>query len=182
MNYIIGKTNLKKKAFTMIEVLMALSVMIIVVLAVTSLTIQNIRVNQRNIHNLQAQYLNIEAIEAFRSVRDSNNLNNYFWLGKDGAFFGASFEDLEESGEYFTIRASDQVDEINGPWQINKVNIEEDDLSLDDGIFDRYLYIMPVSYDEDGYIEKIYLETHVTWDERGKEQDLSLFTYLTNWN
>ncbi len=183
MKYEIRSTIYKKKAaFTMIEVLMSLSMMVIVILAVTTLTIHGVRINQRNVENLQAQYFAIEALEAIRGIRDSNKLQNYFWLGKNGQLWEESFEKIPAEGAYYVIKHVDFISDTKGPWTLKKVDIENDNLKIKDTKFDRYIFIKPLIANDEGYYQKVYVQTVVNWSYHGRQQSTSLFTNFTDWN
>jgi len=159
--------------------MVALSVLISVILSITTLTIHSVDINQSNASNLQAMYLAEEGLEAVREIRDSNVLNNYYWLGNEGKFWGKTFEKVDVNGQYFVISANDFVDEQNGPWQVKQVDLDlltENELKEEDSIFDRYIFIKAISEDE------IYVESNVSWLEKNKaKKEVKLFTTLTDW-
>jgi prepilin-type N-terminal cleavage/methylation domain-containing protein len=70
----------KKKGFSLIEVMVAMSVIVLVVFSATNLLVSIIRSNTSNINTLVAYGLAQEGVEAVRNIRDSD------WL------LGASFQ------------------------------------------------------------------------------------------
>lgn len=159
---------------------MALSILVVVILSVTTLSIQNIRANRLNLNALMAQYYAVEGLEAVRGMRDSNVLQNYYWLGSGTELWGDSFANLSEAGANYKISLNDLVDATHGPWSLKEVDLDKgDDVKIKDTIFERYIYIKPVFDGDD--VNKIYVEANISWQERGKNKDLKLFTTLTNW-
>jgi type II secretory pathway pseudopilin PulG len=186
----------KLKAFTLIEVLTALTLFVSTILAVTTLTLYSVKTNQRNVHSLQAQYLASEGLEAIREIRDSNYLQNYYWLGKNNDLLGGTFENVKIDGVYFTVSPNNQISGELGPWILKAVLKDSDnDLAIyknglvfghdkegEKTIFKRYIFIKPVldTVNSNGYYDKIYVESVVTFLENTEEKELKLFTTLTN--
>lgn len=65
-----------KKAFTLPEVLVAMSILVLVIFAATGLYVTSLRSNNVNLHMLVAYGLTQEVIEATRNIRDSNWILN----------------------------------------------------------------------------------------------------------
>lgn len=162
--------------------MIALSVFIISVLSITTLSIQSLRTNQKNIDNLKAMFYAQQSLEAVREIRDSNALQNQYWLGK-GNLWGEDLSNMEDTGSYYSILASSRVDSQNGPWVLKKINIEEYDEKIEGTNFSRYIYVKPVEFSKDdpNYISKIYVESFVKWNNYDKDQQVKLFTELTDW-
>lgn len=74
-----------KQAFSLVEIIVALSVMVLVILASTNLLVSIIRSNTENVNTLTAYGLAQEGLEAMRNIRDSNWLLGADFQGKVGA-------------------------------------------------------------------------------------------------
>lgn len=162
----------KKNAFTLIETLIAVTLTTVVITAVTGLILSTLLANQRNLHNLQALYFAKESLETVRFMRDSNWLQNYSWDGGD-SLWGHNFD--VSSGEKNLYLASEftlSSDENDG-----KVT------TVDGFTFVRKLTFSPVVLegDEDTLDSAVMVTATVMWEERGVPKNLSLSTYLTDW-
>lgn len=74
-----------KPAFSLVEIIVALSVIVLVILASTNLLVSVIRSNSENVNTLTAYGLAQEGLEALRNIRDSNWLLGADFQGKVGA-------------------------------------------------------------------------------------------------
>ena len=72
---------MRNKAFTLIEVLIGMTLITVVMTAVLGVVLMTLRGNQQNLHTLQATALAQEGLEVMRHIRDSNWLQNYSWDG-----------------------------------------------------------------------------------------------------
>ena len=88
-----------KKGFSLIEVLVAISVIVLVIFSATSLVISIIRSNSRNINTLIAYGLAQEGIEAVRNMRDSDWL---LGVRFDGVYSSVSQPEISIWGDRFT--------------------------------------------------------------------------------
>lgn len=144
---------MKNRAFTLIEVVISVSVVSILLTAVYGLIITTINTNQRNLHTFQATMLANEGLEVVRYMRDSNWLQNYSW---------------NKGLEAGTINLS-EID--RSPFWETSVQAEVID------IYTREIELKEVE-NYGGVVEVI---ARVTWDESGKERDITLSTYLSDW-
>ena len=162
----------KNRAFTLIETLIAITLITVVITAASGLILNTLLSNQRNIHNLQAMYLAQESLEALRFMRDSNWLQNYSWDGGE-ALWGTNIADA--NGLY--------LDEVpcNPPNNVCfrfSSSADDGQVSMEDGfVFTRSIEITPVKDEE----ETLEITAAVEWEERGKDRSLELSTYLSNW-
>lgn len=76
------KKALNKKAFTLVEVIVAFSVLILVILASTDLLVTVIRSNTANVNTLVAYGLAQEGLEVVRNIRDTDWLLGADFQGK----------------------------------------------------------------------------------------------------
>lgn len=66
------RSHQTRQAFTLVEIIVSLSVMVLVILASTNLLVSIIRSNTENVDTLVAYGLSQEGLEAVRNIRDSN--------------------------------------------------------------------------------------------------------------
>ncbi len=124
------------RAFTLPEVIVAMSVLIMVVVASTNLLVSIIRNNSQNINSLVAFELAQQGIEGMRNVRDSNWLLGADFKGTIGpqknSVWGGALPDLN-STQYYTLDlkepdpscGDDAIDSntisICAPWSLNSL-------------------------------------------------------------
>ena len=163
---------MKNKAFTLIETLIAITLITVVLTAVTGLILTTLLANQRNLHSLQGMYLAQESLEAVRFMRDSNWLRNYSWNG-GSPVWGADF-DLGTATELKLFLKEEKCPPCFGLGS----NAEES-LVVDDSGFEytRTIIFKPVA-DMPNAME---VTATVSWEERGIERSVDLSTYLTDW-
>lgn len=157
---------MNKKAFTLIETLIGITMIGIVITAVTGLILNTILSNERNKHLLQANMLAQEGLEVMRHIRDSNWLQNYSWNGGQDEW-GSDFilgADEEEMEIYLTQSGcTHQWCFSASPEEINQ--------------FTREIFIDRVPDNED----MVQVTALVTWRDKGVTREYKLSTYLTNW-
>jgi len=171
------KNNLKSRkhhlrAFTLIETIIAITLVTVVITAVTGLILSTLLANQRNLHSLQALYLAQENLEAVRFMRDSNWLQNYAWNG--GANLWGS--DFDSGGTPFYLK-----EEACSPPSSACFSLSNDEkegvFTTENGFkFTRSVTFTPVE-DE----EALEVTALVTWIDKGVPRSVNLSTYLTNW-
>ncbi len=149
----------KFKAFTLVEVVIAITVISVTMVAVYGLIISVMNANQRNLHNLQASYLAAEGLEVFRFMRDSNWLGNYSW--------DRGFDDV--SLTYYL-----EVSEASPFWALST---DISHIAVVDSIYSREFAIA-----ETGTEKTIQVTCTVSWDERGIPKSYALSTFLSDWN
>lgn len=190
------KTNRIKRGFTLIEILIAVSILAVTLTAMASLVIVTIRVNTANMNSLQAYYLAEQGIEGMRNLRDSHWMQNFTWN------YGFECDDLELTKFYMI----DEYDSVNVfevfdfgifdsppdfPWRISVTDVSSPSNKLyevrdeggyvkfihdstgDETIFSRYIQVSYEDCDKD--IAEV--DSVVIWGEKS----LVLSTYLTNW-
>ena len=202
--------NAVKKGFTLIEILIAVSVLAVTLTAMASRVVVTIRVNAANMNSLQAYYLAQQGVEGMRNLRDSNWMQNYSWNN------GFECDELEMV-KYYTIDEDDSVNALridfdmdalpdyvadafgsspDFPWDL-AVTLTDSPSNIlykvsDEGGYVKFMHdsngeetvfsrYIEVSYD-DCDIESAEISAVVSWNERGSEKSLVLSTFLTNWN
>lgn len=169
-----------KKAFTLIETLIAVTLTTVVITAVTGLILATLLANQRNLHTLQALYYAEEGVEAVRFMRDSNWLQNYSWNG-GGSLWGGDFSSLESGtkefylGVYGTCAYRTPCFYLSGSFDDSVIT------SKSGTEFSRKVLFSKMSDEKIGSLDAVQVDVTVAWEEHGIDQDLVLTTYLTNW-
>lgn len=133
-----------KNAFTLPEVLVAISVLILVISAAINLTVSNIRGNQSNADSIIAYGLAQEALEALRNIRDSNWLLGADFQGKvgDTCVWGDCLSDLLSQMQYFVIDRNNiaqgfgseiELSQISqyAPWKLLAVSARNSNMDLE---------------------------------------------------
>lgn len=171
---------MNKKAFTLIETLIGITLITVVLTAVTGLILSTLLSNQRNEHVLQASAIAAEGIEVMRHIRDSNWLQNYSWDGgadEWGTDFALDDENVED---LITLYLKEDGCAHQWCFSVNEEHGEIEDAS--GFVFNRVIDISHV-LDEDGVVIPGTCEVTatVTWDEKGVERSTSISTFLTDW-
>lgn len=148
----------KFKAFTLVEVVIAITVISVTLIAVYGLIISVMNAHQRNVHNLQASYLAAEGLETFRFMRDSNWIGNYSW--------DTGFQLGTDTSKTFYLNEI----ETSPYWEFGT------DGAVDD-TYSREFLVEKTDTDK-----TIQVTCTVSWDERGIAKTYSLSTYLSNWH
>lgn len=171
-------------AFSLIEVIVGITVLTLVITAIGVLAITSIRANQGNINRLTAYYLAQEGVEGFRNMRDSNWLQNHAW-NKGANFWGNGFD---QEGYYWieylaTAQATDPA-----PWSLgfleglnegSGVLAEVREKSLLEGtIYGRYIELLQNEAHSDDWME---VTSVVFWQDHGREQEVRVSAELTDW-
>jgi len=174
-----------KPAFTLLEVLLAITFITVVFTAITGLILMTLQVNSKNTRTLQATYLAQESLEAMRYIRDSNWLQNYAWdEGEDQ--WGANFTlaSGEKESEFYLVEAG----EAGAYWSLSPVssyNEEDGVVTLDSGEeFTRTIVISEVPDEQDPNISRedaLTVTAVISWNQRGFDTSVELSTILTNW-
>lgn len=147
-----------KKAFTLVETILAISILSVVIVTAGSLATSSIRIGGQNLHQFTAFHLAEEGIEVVRHLRDSNWLQNRPWT------YGLG------DGEYIIS------DQTIGRWAL---------LPATNGLASAALaapfenYERTVALRTEG--NAMQVESRVSYLEAGKEKMVTLNTELTNW-
>ncbi len=169
----------KSNAFTLIEVVIAITFTTVVITAVTGLILTTLLANQRNLHSLQGMYLAQESIEAVRYMRDTNWLRNYSWNG-NATEWGTDF-DLGSDTELQLYLKEQDCPPCFGFTTFE----EEGTVTTDNGyVYTRTLTFTPVSDVNDptqNLSDIVEVTATVSWQEHGLTRSVELSTYLSNW-
>lgn len=152
----------RQKGIGIIEVLIGTSLIAIVFFSFLVLSQYSLRLQSQNKAKLEAINIAIETIEAARSFRNE---------GWDGFFV------LLQGTPYYPVISD------------NRWILEADNPGLINGKYNRWLIIESVLRDTNDDISDSGIEddqtrkvtAFVQWQDRGQIKEISLNTYLTNW-
>lgn len=105
----------KRRGFSLLEVIIALTVITVSFVGITALVSNNLKSNLLNRSMLTANYLNTEAVEIVRNIRDSKWLQNYSLEARTGQLWGA---ELWPGNNQSKIVRVDYTDGGEAPWLI----------------------------------------------------------------
>jgi len=153
----------RQKGIGIIEVLISISIITIVFFSFLTLSQYSLKLQSQNKSKLEAANIAIETIEAARSFRNENWDN----------FFALSIGTL-----YYPVISN------------NKWTLELDNPGLINGKYNRWIIVESVLRDANDNINNSGIEDNQTrkitalvqWQDREQTKEISLNTYLTNWN
>lgn len=190
----------RRSAFTLIELIIGITILVLGLTSIFSLALFSINLNQENTRRLQAVELAREGIEAMRNIRDSNWKNNYpFHEG--AALWGASFSSP------MVLKVSPLREPGGAPWKLETVPaatenncrlyempVEEVALLTHEQVpdgnpsrFSRCLVVQPVELignqlqDVSGPGEIVEVTAVVFWQENSGEKKIELSAVLSDW-
>jgi prepilin-type N-terminal cleavage/methylation domain-containing protein len=192
-----------KSGFSLIEVLIGITVLTIAIVVAVNMLVGLIRSNENNMKTMQAHYLAVEGIEAVRNVRDGNWLHGKSWLGEAdsspwGSVLGTDEEYFFELNSGFFVETSSNggdvhtngLSSLSAPWMISS---EGDDFAQVSWIGDpenesgfyRTISIKEFIENDENLNECenscVLVESKVTWRLGGQERELTISTILTDW-
>jgi type II secretory pathway pseudopilin PulG len=197
-------------AFTLVEVVLGMTILSVVMMAITSLAVVSMRANRSNIHRLTAYYLAQESLEGLRNVRDSNWLQNYTWNEGASAVGGAAYwGDAFDGDGYYLIDYvpwTTSAEENSAPWTLTYLGSDASALDEDTGTlylatssseFVFYLHdntqTTQYTYEDSGYRRTLALSYSATgedwvevtatvyWVDYGEERSVEVSTVLSDW-
>lgn len=161
----VAKPSLGKKVrfangFTLVETILAISILSVVIVTAGSLATSSIRIGGQNLHQFTAFHLAEEGIEVVRHLRDSNWLQNRPWA------YGLG------DGEYVIIS-----DHALGRWALLPATDRAGASSALAAPFENYERTVALRTEGNA----MQVESRVSYSEAGKEKIVTLNTELTNW-
>lgn len=107
-----------KKGFSLLEVIIALTIITITFVGVSGLVSSNIKTNVLNQSYLTANYLSAEALEIVRNMRDSNWLQNFSFDASTERLWGESLWPKGGATVALKVDRSDNFDAA--PWVLRR--------------------------------------------------------------
>lgn len=205
------RKNATKQGFSLIEIIVAFSVLVVVIVASTNLLVTIIRTNTENQNTLVAYGLAQEGLEAVRNIRDSNWLLGADFQGKVGSDClwagGVCLPDTVGITKDFSIEV--QMVQFGGdanpgvqsiplysPWKLQDVSAIASEPSVESTqlCFAEGWYMPCGNLGQENkslfsrYVEisvvtdkKYRVSSVVRWLESGRKKEVRLSTELTDW-
>ena len=163
-----------KKGFTIIEILVAFTVVTIGLLGVVSLVVQNLQVQNVNRNYVVAAMLTQEGIELVRNQRDLN------WL-TSGNDWDEDIDDVDTDGTFVIDHddvppfndAPDLVSDNGAQLSINGNNYYIHGA----GSATAFYRLITVSTN----VDQLVVTAHVQWQERNRTHNYKTEAHLYNW-
>jgi type II secretory pathway pseudopilin PulG len=166
----------EKPAFTLVEIILGITVLTIVLVSITVLTLTSIQANSANIHKLTAYYLAQEGAEGVRNMRDSNWLQNHVWNTGGVKFWG---DDFTKDG-FYALTYEDEPGSNGAPWVLESFGDDLERARLAGQVDDFYTRYITLEYDVDN-ADKMEVTAIVEWTERNRDLSMEVSTQLTDW-
>lgn len=147
-----------RRAFTILETIIAITVIGLVITAATQLTQSSLKIGRSTMNQFIAFHLAEEGLEIVRNMRDSNWLQNTSWRnGLDDGIYAIS-ENPGNTGQRWTLQR------INATDDAEKIELNE-----------REKFQRTIS------INAGKITSRVTYEQIGGEKEVSLVIQLTDW-
>ena len=152
----------KKSGFSIVEVMVAISIAVMFFLAIYEMILFSNKITANSLRRVEAVNFAQEGVEAIRTIRDNSWSTNLAGV-------------VNDTNYYLAI--------LGGKWTISQTTAP-----LLNNIFTRTIKFYGVNRDVDGNISvsgtadsktKKVVST-VSWTERGQSYNVSLETYITN--
>jgi prepilin-type N-terminal cleavage/methylation domain-containing protein len=161
-----------KRAFTLIETLVAISVLLVSLAGPLSIAAQALKSAYYARDEITAFYLAQEGLEYVRALRDQNYLSSQSWLtGLDECVNAACQVDFP----HFTVAACGGG--ICGPLLVDSTTGLFNAATGDPSGFRRSLSIVPVA----GTPDEVAVDVTVSWVSAGISRSFTLSEHLFNW-
>lgn len=168
------KITLGKKAFTLIEVLVACAILIIVVTSAVALGVTIINNATLSRQRITAYYLAQEGIETTRQIRDSNLID-----GNDRTAwntFDYTYAPLNYSAIYRVTTSGNRLFLANNP--------NGEDIIIDGVTYRRKVTFAPAGIDIPGVNiadNAVRVIINVGWNYKGNSKQIETRELITNW-
>ena len=158
------KPNLKKRGFTLLEALVAVSILMVAVVAPITIAQKGLSSATYSKNQMIASYLTQDAIEYIKNVRDQNSIRNSFdWAGLWGS---GGFFNLCQSPNFCKL----DTNALGGAGQVQAYNTG-DFLHIDANGF----------YGFSGSLTNFSRKIQITLDPNSRNPDEALITVIVNW-
>lgn len=180
------KIKLRKKSFTLVEVLVACGILIILVSAVVSLGVTLINSATLSRQRITAYYLAQEGIETVRQIRDSNLVDGddaTGWKTLSYEWPSGNYTDIKTdgSGNYIITTASPKNRLFLGPIGSTNSGL---DVTIDGVKYTRKITFAPAGVDiKDVDVDANAVRAIVTisWKFKGNDKQIEVRELITNW-
>lgn len=163
----------KTSAFTLVEIILGITVLSIVLVGITVLTLTSIQANAANVHRLTAYYLAQEGVEGFRTMRDSNWMQNYVW-NEGKVLWGADFS---QEGFYVLTYQPDGP----APWALSYFGANREWAETAGAVEDIFTRTVEVSFPDESNKDLMEVTAVVSWRERSRDTSVEVSTEFTDW-
>lgn len=166
-----------QKGFGVPELIIAIFIVAVTTVSFYEIAVLSLKISKENKNEMKAAYLAEEGIEAVRNIRDQ-----VAWIDAADGKTGIGELDLDIDDTYYPIIS------VNS-WELITINP-----GLINNRFSRKVVFEKLSRDPNsGDIEDVYNSINndensrkitiiVSWQENGKDKEVTLISYLTNFN
>jgi len=167
----------KNKAFTLIEVVIGVTLLSITIVAVAGLIITTMNADRRNYQSVQASYLAQEGLEIMRYIRDSNWFQNYSW-DEGERTWGSNFRLSDYDGMEKEMYLKEST--ICPPCY--SFSVEPEKIEFGNMEYTRSI-LVKTAYNEKGFeMENIYeIVAVIEWKDRRQDRRIEISTLLSDW-
>jgi len=158
---------LRNSGFGILEALIASAIIVVFaagVVVLGKISLRNVVINK---HKLQAAYLAQEAVEALRNIRDTN------WVDNDpNTNWDNGLPTGEKQGIFLKTTGSVKK------WEV-KSNVDQ--FNLNNTVFTREIRIRRYPAINSLDQKTIGVQVIVSWNDYGKERNVTINSYITDW-
>ena len=169
------KNIFRKKAFSIVEVMVSFFVITMGVLGLSTLALRNINVQKINKNKLIASQLAQEGVELIRNFRDKD------WLVNGGATFFSSADNSDKIAIYFdgnNMVVQSGLSGIND--QATKLFLDNNNFYVHSSTsnFSGFSRLVDINWVSD---HEMNIVSTVAWQERGQDKEYVVDTKLFDW-
>lgn len=161
-----------KKAFSLLEVMVAMLIISIGMIGVISLIVSNINLSNLSKNKLIAMNLAQEGIELVRNIRDENWLDGDDW--QDGIINDGSYI-VDYSGESSVNDVPDDIDDNSAKLYLDGDGFYQHSVTADDTVFSRLIIIT------DDTATSTTVRSYVKWRQGDKIFDYIVDSIIYDW-
>ncbi len=172
--------NFSQKGFSLVETLIAITVLTISITAPLVLASEGIKSTELAKEQIVAFYLAQDAIEYVKNVRDENKLSG------DNQLVGLSSCDVENDPENesgCTIdTTNDNISNCSGTCSPILFDSSKNIYNHSSGSSSKFTREVKVWYEENSNVNFAFVEVLITWDSLlSQDNEYKIRSYLTNW-
>jgi type II secretory pathway pseudopilin PulG len=173
----------QKSGFSLIEVIIAFSILTITVVASTSLIANSIRANQDNILRVQAYFLAQEGLELARNTRDTNWLNSKDYkneISKTKEILTIQENSSTNNGLYtFKVATGEVTGQITFERTVSLKNLE--DTPTTNLTSNDYKDGIPLDFNQSAQVVTSEVSFGYAGESETNRKKVTLTTILTDW-